>query len=598
MASSPRIAWLQWGEEAFTRARIEHKPVLLRIGAFWCPSCRLMERDVDTDALVAAAIERDFVPIYVDTDLRPDVNERYNLGGWPTNSFLTPKGGLITGGTFFPVDTYRLLLDRVAKSWREKRGDIEDAIAASRREHDQRRRVRPASESPGVEALVYVADHTMDAFDFRFGGFGTQPKFTHTGSIELLLAEHLRTGEVRMRDAALICLESMAEPAPNRSALLDPAGGFFHYGARRDWSETHFEKLLVEHARLLSAYLSAHQLTGDPRWAEVSRSVVSFVDETLADYSRAVFRASQAGYGDPESPSSDASGRQEPKRAPVDPTAITSWNAEMASAYIKAGLVLGNDSHVEFGLAVTTRMCFDARLENDDPLLGHILEPDGGVEPVMLADQVYTARALVDAYEAAGDSTRLAMAAELLDAVHSRFLDTVRDAYTDIPIEQGAVGGLDQPLYPLAETSIAADTLLRLASHLDAPSLRQRAQSLLRAVAPIASDHPFIASHFALAVMRSLEADVLTIHIAGAEVSVEQSAALVRAAHAIYAPLKAVRFLEPERDHLRLRALKDYMDSAPLGVVCRGIRCAEPTSDATRLLALVARAAAVRLAKP
>ncbi len=597
MAASPRIAWLQWGEEAFARALLEHRPILLRIGAFWCPSCRQMEREVDSDPLVATAIERDYVPIYIDTDLRPDVNERYNLGGWPTNAFLTPKGGLITGGTYFPVDTFRLLLERVARSWREKRGDIEEAVAASRREQEQRRRVRPATESPGVEALVYVTDHTMDAFDFRYGGFGTQPKFPHTGSIELLLAEYLRTGEVRVRDAALISLESMAEPATNRAALMDPAGGFYHYSARRDWTEPRYEKLLSENARLLSAYLSAHQLTGESRWVTAASSILAYVEETLSDQARVQFRSSQAASTEPDYYLLESQARGERQAPPVDPTAITSWNAEMASAYIKAGLVLGHDAIVEFGLAVTHRVAMDARLEHDEPLLGHVLEPDGGMEPVTLADQVYVARALVDAYEAAGDSSRLALAAELLDAVHSRFLDTVRDAYTDIPIEQGALGGLNQPLYPLTENSIAADTLLRLSAHLDAPSLRQRASSLLCAVAPTASEHPFIASHFALAVMRSLEADILTIHVAGAEGSSEKAAALVRAAHAVYAPLKAVRFLEAERDHSRLRALKDYMDGAPLGVVCRGIRCAEPTADATRLLALVARAAAARFTR-
>jgi uncharacterized protein YyaL (SSP411 family) len=556
-----------------------------------------MEREVDSDPQVTSAVERDYVPIYIDTDLRPDVNERYNLGGWPTNAFLTPKGGLITGGTYFPVETFRLLLERVARSWRDKRGEIEEAVSASRREHEQRRRTNPATESPGVEALVYVTDHTMDAFDFRYGGFGTQPKFPHTSSIELLLAEYLRTGEVRLRDAALICLESMTTPAANRASLLDPAGGFFHYGGQRDWSDVHYEKLLFENARILSAYLSAHQLTGETRWAEVARSVAAFVEGTLADTGRMVFRASQAVSHEPGYYALDALERAERPQPQVDPTAITSWNAEMASAFIKAGLVLGRDSLLEFGLAVTQRISVDARLEADEPLLGHVVEAEGGLEPTTLADQVYTARALVDAYEAAGDPARLTQAAALLDAVHSRFFDNVRDAYTDIPIEQGALGGLDQPLYPLAENSVAADTLLRLASHLDAPSLRQRAQGLLRAVAPIASEHPFIAAHFAIAVMRSLEADILTIHLAGFDQSATRTAALVRAAHAVYAPLKAVRFLEPERDHARLRALKDYMSNAPLAVVCRGIRCAEPTSDATRLLALVARAAIVHAAK-
>ena len=43
----------------------------------------------------------------VDTDRRPDINERYNLGGWPTTAFLTPEGELMTGGTFVSADGRR-----------------------------------------------------------------------------------------------------------------------------------------------------------------------------------------------------------------------------------------------------------------------------------------------------------------------------------------------------------------------------------------------------------------------------------------------------------------------------------------------------------
>ena len=32
------------------------------------------------------------MPVRVDNDRRPDVNARYNMGGWPTTAFLAPDG--------------------------------------------------------------------------------------------------------------------------------------------------------------------------------------------------------------------------------------------------------------------------------------------------------------------------------------------------------------------------------------------------------------------------------------------------------------------------------------------------------------------------
>src|SRR5262249_10227778 len=149
------------------------------------------------------------VPIYVDSDRRPEINERYNLGGWPTNAFLTPRGELITGGTYFDLETFRLLLNRVAQSWTDRRAEVEDAVASIRRDAEQRQRARSGDSVPVAPAVERVVDLTMDEFDYRYGGFGREPKFAHAQSIELLLAEFRRTGEERLRDAALITLDAL-----------------------------------------------------------------------------------------------------------------------------------------------------------------------------------------------------------------------------------------------------------------------------------------------------------------------------------------------------------------------------------------------------
>src|SRR5215212_1463149 len=101
---SNAVAWVPWNGRAFARARAERKPVLLSISVPWCRWCREMDRTSYADPSIATLINERFVPIRVDADERPDIGERYTLGGWPTTAFLTPDGAILGGGTFVPAE--------------------------------------------------------------------------------------------------------------------------------------------------------------------------------------------------------------------------------------------------------------------------------------------------------------------------------------------------------------------------------------------------------------------------------------------------------------------------------------------------------------
>src|SRR3954447_3485788 len=109
-----RIAWAPWSADAFARAARERKPVLLSITAAWCEACHEMDRTTYADDRVIALVRDRFVAVRVDADRRPDINERYNLGGWPTTAFLTADGALLGGGTFVSADRLPGVLEQVA----------------------------------------------------------------------------------------------------------------------------------------------------------------------------------------------------------------------------------------------------------------------------------------------------------------------------------------------------------------------------------------------------------------------------------------------------------------------------------------------------
>jgi len=181
------IRWLDWTDDAFRLARSENKPILLDISAVWCHWCHRLDKDTYSVPDIAEYIKTHFVPIRVDTDKRPDINRRYNMGGWPTTAFLTPDGRIIAGGTYIPPDQMRQVLRDVSASSAKSEG-----------------KPAPELETPGPESIpvgslsASIVDEILgeiaNNFDPIYGGFGSQPKFPSTDAQELALLKYHYSG--------------------------------------------------------------------------------------------------------------------------------------------------------------------------------------------------------------------------------------------------------------------------------------------------------------------------------------------------------------------------------------------------------------------
>src|SRR5579871_6428836 len=71
------VDWYPWGEEAFSKARRENKPIFLSIGYYTCHWCHVMERESFSNVEIAAILNRWFVSVKVDREERPDVDRVY-----------------------------------------------------------------------------------------------------------------------------------------------------------------------------------------------------------------------------------------------------------------------------------------------------------------------------------------------------------------------------------------------------------------------------------------------------------------------------------------------------------------------------------------
>jgi uncharacterized protein YyaL (SSP411 family) len=277
------VDWYEWGDDAFERAQAEDRPVLVSVGYSSCHWCHVMAHESFEDRATAELMNDLFVNVKVDREERPDVDAvtmeatvgMTGSGGWPTTVFMTPDGKPFYAGTYFPPEprhglaSFRDVLSAVARTWRERRGDIERQAG---RIDDALRSI--ASAEPSTEPLTAsiigdAARGIARTFDPTFGGFGGAPKFPPASTLEFLL---------RRDDDDALAMVAATLDAMAAGGMYDVVGGGFHrYSVDARWLVPHFEKMLYDNALLASAYLHAWVVTGRDRYREVVEETVGYL---------------------------------------------------------------------------------------------------------------------------------------------------------------------------------------------------------------------------------------------------------------------------------------------------------------------------------
>jgi uncharacterized protein len=303
------VDWYPWGEEAFSKAVLEDKPIFLSIGYSTCHWCHVMEHESFENEEVAALLNRNFVPIKVDREERPDVDRVYMLfvqastgsGGWPMSVWLTPQLNPFFGGTYFPPDNrygrpgFLAVLQNLAKAWREDRKRV---IESGAQVVEQLRSYVAASGGSGSEPGADAGKDALDSafyafrrmFDARLGGFGGAPKFPRPSVHNFLLRYYAATGNQEALDMVTLTLREMA-----KGGMHDQLGGGFHrYSVDDRWFVPHFEKMLYDQAQLAVSYLETFQVTRDGQYASAARDILSYVQHDLTDRDGGFYSAEDA----------------------------------------------------------------------------------------------------------------------------------------------------------------------------------------------------------------------------------------------------------------------------------------------------------------
>ncbi|MDI3299250.1 MAG: DUF255 domain-containing protein [Bacillota bacterium] len=446
--SSGRIAWRDWSAAALAEASRSGRPIFLVVAPAWSESAHRFDETVLSDPAVQAVLAESFLPVRVDPDERPDLDARYNLGGWPSVAVLAPSGDLLAAAGV--ADGSRLAghLRGLAGQWRLRRPLLERQIGRYRLPE----RLPELLVEPGAAWLEQLEALLLRHYDPEHAGFGGAPKFLPLEPLEALAA--FAPGELAepLRPLLPATLAALL-----RSPLRDPRGGFRRLAAEADWSDPAGERLLADNARLLA--LLAPLSRPESGWrARLEAAGLAAAEVAEAAEGQVRFLASLERVEGGWASAFDATPAPAGEARPVGPVAVGP-SSLAARALLEAAAGPGEAEAALRFLRRLDRMlpggpaaapALPRRLDRPGPLRGY------------LGDLVPLGRAFLAAWEATGEAAWLRRSLELAAGALAT-LAGESGALADLPQEEAEALGLRRAAAYPGPNAEAALWLLLLA---------------------------------------------------------------------------------------------------------------------------------------
>lgn len=564
------LDWNEFDPAALERARKQNRPVLLLLTVPWCAHCRELLETTFRHPDVTSLIQSSFVPVLADAERRPDVNERYGTGGWPTIAFLTPDGELITHERYQTAEQLAPMLLKVRDLFNSRGDEIQKSLA----ELWQHKTASSAAATPGKLSMSIV-DDVVDAiyekFDHRFGGWGEKSKFPHSEAIDFALVQVSKRDDARMKEVVTVTLDRMME-----GAIHDPVdGGFFRYSKTPDWRNPNLEKVLDANVQRMRCYLEAYQLFDKEAYRKAAEGVVQWMLDFMLD------KESGAFFGSQDADSAyyvlDREGRRAAPPPHADRTIYTHANAMAVSNLLKASVVLDRSDLRECAMRTLTFV------------LDHLFDRDGEVFhywdgtyhlPGLLPDQAHLIRALIDASQLTGDADLLLPAEKIAENVIRR-QRAPGGGFYDILQNQSYHGSMLRRNRSILENSIMAEAMVRLSYLSRRPEFYDEAIRTLEAFTGDYKEYGYYVAGYGRAV-DLIFYEPLFVTIVGDRDS-RGAGALRHAALSGYVPSRIVQMLDPEHDPILIGRSGYEVEDRAKAYLCVGRTTKAVVYDADEL---------------
>ena len=458
-------------------------------------------------------------------------------GGWPMSVFLMPNLKPFYGGTYYPPADmhgrigFPRLLAAIDDAWQNRRAEVEESSERLVQAlHRMAQPTPPASSFRVDQSLIdEILDRSTSDYDPHYGGFGSAPKFPRETLLKLLLARRshldevfytldaMATGgirdhlggafhrystdekwlvphfEIMLYDNAMLAeiyAEAFAQTNDPRYAattrgILDfvlremtsEQGAFYTaFDAEVDaqeglsylWTAEGISQVLGDDADL---FCRVYGVDLGPNFADphhgdgaLDKNILFLAEPLDDDAERRLAPLRQKLYDH----------RRKRKQPLLDTKILTSWNALMVSAMVKAGTIL-NESRYSEAAKKAADYLLRVHRTSDGKL--HRVSRDGVAKGVgFLDDYAFLAQALLDCgrrEEAQSLSDK--MCEEFLDPTGGGFFFTTADdpemivrqkTASDTPLPAGnAVAAV--VMMELGRPAIARDTIAAFAGQIE-----------------------------------------------------------------------------------------------------------------------------------
>ena len=264
------------------------------------------------------------------------------------------------------------------------------------------------------------------------------------------------------------------------------AGGFFRYSTTQDWSVPHFEKMLEDHAGLVSALALAGE-------GEILDTTTGYLEHVLRDPGSGLYAGSQDA--DEHYYSLDEAGRASLEPPYVDRRVYSNWNCMLAVAYLEADARLGRPELRQSALTLLERL-FAERFSHDRGM-AHTEDVHD-----QLTDQAWALLAAVRAFQAGAGEGWLQVAEQVAARLEVAYSDPELGGYFDRAAADG-LGRLEERLKPIGENAAVAMGLLELHTLVGGEHL-EHGRRALESVAQLPARYGLMAAGWARAYDRYL----------------------------------------------------------------------------------------------
>lgn len=273
------VFWQEWSSEVIEYAKKNDKILFVSSGYSTCHWCHVMAAEAFSNQQIADFLNKNFVPIKIDREQRPDIDQFLmdviisinKSGGWPLNVFLSADLKPITALTYagvtakYGLPDFLTILENVLNFYIKNKSKLQKTFFSS--------------YQPTVFRKNNLSEIFYENFDEDYGGFGRNQKFHPHCTMLFLIHQYEEQNDKLLYEIITKTLDTI-----NLSGLHDHLqGGFFRYCVDKEWTIPHFEKMLYDQAMLMWCFSAAYKVFKNYNYKTAVENIFASLIETFKD---------------------------------------------------------------------------------------------------------------------------------------------------------------------------------------------------------------------------------------------------------------------------------------------------------------------------